>query len=147
VVPSRIRLVSDREHLRRRRTATPIRGNERRLQPDIVPEAVSRLLLDAERDAGLGSGRLEQHRHVDGTGESRVGSRQRDLAAAETGLAEMELGLVRIVSALLELAVEERIALRDRMIVAERAVAIEQGLQHLLAVDAILQREAHILVV
>ena len=44
---------SDRQHLRRCRTAAPVAGDERALQPDIVPEAVRGLLLHFHLDAGL----------------------------------------------------------------------------------------------
>ena len=144
LVPGRARRVGDREHLRRRRAPAPVARDERALEPDVVPEAVGRLLLQVDLDAGLGRARLEQRALVDRAVERGVGRLQQDLRIGDARFLERGGGLVRIVLALRQLLVEVGIARRDRMIVADRAVSAEQRFQDLLAVGRQLQRHADV---
>jgi hypothetical protein len=59
----------------------------------------------------------------------------------------MERGAFRIMLPLREILIVIRIARRDRVVVADRAVAVEQSLQDLLAVRRELQRETDVVVV
>ena len=76
---------------------------------------------------------------IDRAVERRVRRLQHDLRIGDSRLLEMEGGLVRIVLALRQLAVEIGVGARDRVIVAERAVAAEQRLEHLLAVGGVIR--------
>ena len=133
-VPGRAPGVGDREHLGRRRAAAPVARDERPLEPDVVPEAVRGLLLQVDLDAGLAGARLKKRALVDGAVERRVGSLKQDLRIGEARLLEGGGGLVGIIFALGQFLVEIGIVRRDRVIVADRAVAAEQRLENLLAV-------------
>ena len=90
LVPGGVGSIGDRQHLRRRCATRPIAGNEGTLQPDVVPEAVRRLLLQIDLDAGLPGAGLEQSALVDGAVERRVGGLQDDFRICNAGLLEME---------------------------------------------------------
>jgi len=59
----------------------------------------------------------------------------------------VELGLFRIIGALLDCRIEEGHRLGDRVVVADRAVAAQDLLDEFLAVDRQLQRGADVAVV
>jgi hypothetical protein len=76
-----------------------------------------------------------------------VGRAEIDRELAQARLLEVELGLVGIVGVLLEIRRVVAVGRADRGVVADRAVAVQDFLHHLLAVDRELERLAHMNVV
>jgi hypothetical protein len=70
-----------------------------------------------------------------------------DVEAVETRLAQVEARPVGIVGALRQFGVEIPLAGPDRVVVAQRAVAVEDRVDQLLAVDRVFQRQPHVHVV
>ena len=145
VVPVGRRQIGGRVHLVLGRAAAPVGCAEGLLVPDLVPVAVAGLALELDLDAGLGGALLEELGGIDRAREGDVRGPQQH-GAVVARLLVVELGLVGIVLALLDLG-EQRIGRVDREVVAERAVAAQDLLQHLLAVDRQLQRHPEIVVV
>src|SRR5690606_17237468 len=146
VVPVRAGDVGGGVHRILRRSSAPVGGAEGLLVPNLGPVTVARLALDLQFDAGFGGLLLEQLRRVDRAGEGDVRGAQQDRAAV-AGLLVVELGLLRIVDALLNIGWEQGVGLVDREVVSDRCIAHQDLVDHLLAVDRELQGHAQGVVV
>ena len=62
-------------------------------------------------------------------------------------LLQVELGLVGVVGPLRDVGGVERVELGHRVVVADLAVAAQDLVDHLLAIDAVFEREAQVVVV
>ena len=121
-------------------TAAPVDGAERRLEPHVVPVSVARHALDLDVDAGLLHGLLVEHARVRGAREGALRHLQGEVRAA--GLLPKEGGLVRIIGVGRGVLGEILVGRPDRRVVADRRVALVDGVDDLLPVDAVFQRHA-----
>ena len=151
-----VRLVPRRVRRRRRRraSASPRRGRPSSsstngaLQPHVVPEPVGRLLLDLDLDAGLAAA-LAWNSVAMSTAPLNAASEACSTigGSAMPDFFKWNSALSGSYLRLRQFGVEVGIGPRNRVIVAERAVAAEQRLEDLLAIDGVFQREAEVGVV
>ena len=122
----------------------PVGGDERLLEPDIVPIAVIGLPDDIQVEPGRPGMLLPQESGVGRTREGGIGDRQVELGVLGTRLLEQALDHVGIVDVLRLRIDGELDGRRDRIVVADGAVAEEHLLHDLVAIERVLDRIAHI---
>ena len=143
-VPHRFRRIGGGEHPVASRPADPVRGEERLLEPDIVPVAVIGLPDHIQVEPGRPGMLLPEESGVGRTREGGIRDRQVELGVLGPRLLEEALDHVGVVD-VLRLRIDRELDGRcDRIVVADGAVAEKHLLHDLVAIERVLDRIAHI---
>mmetsp|Transcript_18179 Transcript_18179/g.28464 ORF Transcript_18179/g.28464 Transcript_18179/m.28464 type:complete len:531 (+) Transcript_18179:13802-15394(+) len=147
VVPVRCRQIGRGVHLVLHRTTTPVGAAEGLHVPHFRPVAVIGFTLDFQWDTG-GLGRLlEEGGGIDRAGEGPISGPQDDGRAVMAGLFVVLGRFFQIEFALRDRVVKQRIGRVDRHVVPDGAVALQDFLDHFLAVKGVFQGQTQLFVV